>query len=179
MSIKNPEQELKDLAYVWLGVVDRTLEESFDRRLYQVKYPDVLRLLSLRTWTIKYSLPLEEILKVLLDYYKRFERKFRRPSSGGKSLGCRISNLCGDRSEELLQEYIVKTYPSNEHVSVYKAQQQARYLKVREIKVFYSKTVEMFLKRYKRTTEEARKANQKILTKGELRKRRYPDSPWI
>lgn len=178
--MKKPEQELLDLAYVWRGTVDKVLQDTQDRVLYRLKTPDLYRLLSLRTWSLKYNLPIEEILRVLVTYWaKRFERKFKTQGKGKKSLGCKVATLCGNVSEEILKDYISKTYPSNEHVAVFKSQQQERYMKVREMKVFYSNTVDMFMKRYKKTTEKARKTNQITLSKGELTKRRYPGNPWL
>jgi hypothetical protein len=83
---------------------------------------DRLRLLTLRVWEKKYYLPLPEILTVLTGYWKAFHSK--RDFGNKLSFGVSIPVLVGKKSEKVLQDYIRKTYPGNEHVSVWRSAEQ-------------------------------------------------------
>lgn len=170
-------QELRDLTMLWEGIVRNKLASSQDRHIYKVPWNDQLRLLTLRTWSLKYHLPVEEILKVLIGYWsKRFERGNKK---GKKGLGCKIGTLCGDVSESILKTYIQKQYPGGENVTAWKIDKQARILRTTEMRQFYSKTIQTFMKRYQQTTAKARKQTVVALSKGNLTRRRYPGNPWI
>lgn len=85
-------------------VVGRPLHFNFSRR-------DQLRILNLYTWAEKYHIPVDEILKVLLNVWSK--RFVRRP----RGLGVAIGTLTGIRSKDILSEYVRKKYASRENIA--------------------------------------------------------------
>jgi len=110
----DPEDRMRmldDLAWNWKGIVAKVLKDKFNRKLFFRKpnNEDLYRLLSLRTWTLRYKLPLDEVLTVVLGFWDNVVNKRRtRILPKQRGLGCTIPCLCGDRSEELIEEYIKK-----------------------------------------------------------------------
>ena len=87
---------------------------------------DRYRLLTLRTWELKYKISLKTILQVLLPFWQGFIK--RRTKT--KGLGIRVSTLVGKKSEEILIMHLNKVYPRNEHKMLYISQEQERITQV-------------------------------------------------
>ncbi len=173
---------LNDLAWNWKGVVESVLKKKFNRRLFYVQPRDQVtyyRLLSLRTWTMQFKLPLEEILGVLLPFWDSVVRKYSRKPHKGQGLGCTIPALCGDKSQQILEEYVKKKYPGGENVRAWKQQKQDTYFRIEKIKVSYAKGVEDWVGRYSKQVHSQRRRNSIIETKKRKPRRRFPDNPWL
>lgn len=181
----DPEERLRvlaDLAWNWKEVVRRTLKDNFERELF-FKKPDNLtlyRLLSLRTWSMKYKLPLKEILKVLLSFWDSIAGRRRTKSYGSvKGLGCTIPCLCGDRSEELLQEYLEKKYPNRENEREWKAARREDYIRTRKLSIKFKNTLGPALQSYTDSVLSVREKNRIVESRMKKTKRRYPGNPWL
>jgi len=105
------EQLLKTQEY-FIEEASKTLNKKI---VVQYKRQDQLRLLNLISWSDKYSLPLSEILTVLL---KVWGGKYKTKSTRG--LGVAISTLTGPKSKQILLDYIKKQYSGGENIKLRK-----------------------------------------------------------
>jgi hypothetical protein len=97
------------------SIVNEVLVEEFDRRLYNLKADDELRLLTLFTWRDRYKVSVKYILKLLIPIWTRKFSRFRVKTS----LGCRVATLVGNKSEEILRERIAHDFPNKENIQQY------------------------------------------------------------
>ncbi len=174
---------LDDLAWNWKGIVEKVLKDKFNRKLFFRRLQDktvLYRLLSLRTWTLRYKLPLDEVLTVVLGFWDNVINKRRtRVLSEQRGLGCTIPCLCGDRSEELIEEYIKRKYPNGEHIRAWKMSKQAAYIRIRPIKMLYKGSFRLMIEDYTKKVVADRSRNQAIVERKSRARRRYPDNPWL
>jgi hypothetical protein len=177
---------LDDLAWNWKGIVEKVLKEKFGRTLFfqRPKDDDLYRLLSLRTWTLRYKLPLSEILEIILKFWDSIVSKRRMKAlqkQQFRGLGCTIPCLCGDRSQEIVAEYVKKKYPNGENVRAWKAERRAMHMRTGRINLVFRRgdSLNSVVDRYREKVIMNRNRNQKIYTRMRRTKRRYPDNPWL
>ena len=171
------------MAFTWSGVVETILVRNHNRtlNLKRVSELDLYRLLSIRTWALKYRIPAEEIIKVLIDHWDKIVKRFHygKKQRGRTSLGVKIHTFCGDKAEQVIIRYIKETYAHEEHIQAWRSKEQQRYLTKNKIYQFSESTLKGFVKAYKKKVKEARKQIQDNLDKGSFTKRRFPGNPWI
>ncbi len=177
------ERVLKDICWSWTWTVDKVLQDSMGKRLYgSPTFQDQQRLLSLRTWTIKYRVDLEFILRILVGYWSaRFSNhtKFKKGNSG---LGCKIATLCGDASEAILASRLKEDYPNNEQLAIWKTHEQEKQLRRNEELVetkIMAQTLDQYVAKYRRKVIKERKEYHQKINSGKLTRRQYPGSPWV
>lgn len=81
-----------------------------------------LLLLNLRVWSVRYRVPLIFITRTLLQYYHRVR--------GGRQgvLGISLRTLCGQRSQQIVEEAVVRAYPALENEALWYQDLQTRTL---------------------------------------------------
>ncbi len=72
---------------------------------------DQARLLRLRVWSVKYYIPIIEILDILIPELRLLAKK-KNPRY---AIGVSISMLCGSGAEKLLRDKLSRRYPDSEH----------------------------------------------------------------
>jgi len=75
---------------------------------------NALRLLNLRTWTIRYNVNIDFILSFLLDKY--FVKMRSKPMAGEVSLGITAAALTGVKARRVLEEEIALAFPTGENI---------------------------------------------------------------
>ena len=86
---------------------------------------DKCRLLTLRTWEMKYKVDLKTILQILLPFWEGFLKR-RTNNINTKGLGIRITTLTGKKSEQVLKQGTSKLYPNQENRMLFVNQEQER-----------------------------------------------------
>lgn len=81
------------------------------------------RLLRLRQWSVKYCVPFDEVVTVLVEFWS----KYRPGWNNGKTAGLRVSLLCGRVSEDVLSKEIARRYPDGDN---YRSMQQRRMMRL-------------------------------------------------
>lgn len=69
-------------------------------------------LLNLKSWSLRYTVSLDFILSVLLEYFQRV----RRTNTGFFGVG--VAQLTGPRAQEILEQAIRTSFPADEHIAV-------------------------------------------------------------
>ena len=126
---------------------------------------DKLRLLNLQIWSLRYKVPIEYILRVLLDKLFVKHRKQR-----GRSIGVRITSLTGQKAERFLRDKVCEDFPSGEPLMEWRAAEQQRLGGYKEIRMQNTDPVE-----YQRQIDAWRR--QQLLTASMYRKP-WRDNPW-
>jgi hypothetical protein len=150
-----------------------------------------LKLLRLRTWSLRYHLSISDILDMVLPVVRWKAGTNKKTKHYG--LGVTMGTLTGPGAERILKEEIVKRYPNGEHIKIWKAKEQEHQLQVehqdemdgmpvRHAAVFSiineGASVENFIGAYKRRAQTARADFERNLhSKG--RRRPYRGNPWI
>jgi hypothetical protein len=78
---------------------------------------DEYRLLTLRTWELKYKVDLTNILQILLPFWNTLVKTRSRKVL--KGLGIRVTTLTGKKSEQVLKEKLLLQYPHQENKLLY------------------------------------------------------------
>ena len=171
---------LKDTAHNWSMVVEAALKKEHGKNL-RAKHltpKDRYRLLSLRTWMLKYKLSLEEILGVLVPIWSGYIKS--RKVVSAESLGFMVSTLCGDKSQEILERHIKKTYPHDEHIATWRQEKQETFMRKRKILEFYQAgSLKTYVDQYHKDALEERAYVTKFITSRKRTRRRWLDSPWV
>lgn len=79
---------------------------------------DQARLLRLRVWSVKYYIPIIEILDILIPELRLLTKK----KSPRYALGITMQMLCGSGAEKLLQDRLRRRYPESEHFLLWREQ---------------------------------------------------------
>ena len=98
-----------------------------DRRL-AYRQDRLLRLTRLRVWSIRYRVPIGEILDLVMPILRA--RIHRQNAKYG--LGVSIPALTGNGAEEILRKELHKRYPDGEQYKIWKEQTQEHQLAVEE-----------------------------------------------
>lgn len=139
-----------------------------DKKLYMNPgRRDQLKLLNLLTWAERYSLSLEEILRVLLKVW--------RGKFSNRGLGVSISTLTGVRSKQIILDYSARMYPGKENVAKRKADMQSSFLS-QDTVMEYDDPVQ-FVNEYRARINRLKKADEVIARK--FQRRRWRTSPWV
>jgi len=172
-----------------LGEIEHWLELrdgiSFTCRYKRV---DQLKLLQLYGWELKYKLPIVEILDMIVPVLRaliRSKKKYR-------GLGLMVRSLVGDGAENILKKEIAKLYPHGEHIQIWKSRERDLHLE-REVKddlegveqkdaafkgILGYESVQIYLARYKRRVDIARKRELKASLSNRRKRKAYRWNCW-
>jgi hypothetical protein len=108
------EQELKDLAYDnkanrrrWEAELLEA-QEKYSKTQWKIRANASIRLLNLRTWVLKYHVPLAFIIATLLKRYAYARRRYSK-----NNLGISIATLTSIKSRKLIEDEIKRKLPDN------------------------------------------------------------------
>jgi hypothetical protein len=154
---------------------------------------DQVRLLTLKTWELRYHLPILEILDLLVPPLRKHIAK--RPGKKKKynGLGVSIVTLCSHGAEEILQRAIEKKYPDSEHVSIWRSTTRDRQLKAEKIEALEGLSarvsrpssildydlVSEFSADYCASVDKKRLEHTNALLDPKRKRKRYRFNPWI
>jgi hypothetical protein len=126
---------------------------------------DKVRLLNLHVWSLRYSVPLDYIVQVLL---KRLFAKHRRPN---RSLGIRVSSLTGNSAELFVAEQAQKDFPNQEMKTAAKEQKKRTLANVTSLQL-----TGIDPSKYE---EQWRQRQQALKRSSRLLQRPWRDNPWL
>lgn len=172
-------------------------------RLY-LNRPDKIRLMILRSWTIKYHCNLKYILQTLIPFWTRFVSQRSRKQLS-KGLNVRVSTLTGNKSESVLKEHLEQDFPSDLLYRLWKSNEQEKIYSLAEAKLISprlkdddgipvkyqrkkqkkqknrrledSRTIDRFVKRYTSKIKKAYDFREKLVE--EFQERPYRLNPFI
>lgn len=124
--IERELQDLDSLSDKFVRRVESTLKSirKEDVHLFLTQ-KDRYRLLILRSWEIKYRIPLRYILSTVLPIWEAFvKRRSKKMKSQG--LNVRVSTLTGKKSEQYLVERINKDFPGELNKIMYISSERER-----------------------------------------------------
>lgn len=170
-------------------IINEVLQEDFNRRLYNLKHDDELRLLTLYTWRDRYKVSIKWMLKFLIKIWSKQFSRFRIKSA----LGCRVATLVGKKSEEIIREKLWKEFPNNENksnwaqsekdkiISLIKPSKEKR-KKVRYTSLLQAHNPQDFIRKYKKElkwkSKEKRLSSRNKKELKEIKNKCYRNNPW-
>src|SRR6266404_7346656 len=166
------ESELEELDTLSNKFMERCRQELTKIRKEEVRLflttNDKYKLLILRSWEIKYQVPLSYILKTLVPFWEQFIfRRSRKMKQRGFNV--KISTLTGKKSEQILIQMITKDFNGKNKILFISSEQDRilnKYTKVSDdIKVKTPKvtSVRKYVKSYKYNIQKNHKLREKII----------------
>ena len=154
-----------------------------------LKRIDQLKLMRLRTWALRYKLPVQEILTLVMPVLRGQVKSKKKPFG----LGFRVGVLVGNGAQRILLQEITKIYPCNEHIFAWRSQERERQLRIEQeietdglpvrvpkaLTVLSCTTVESFISQYKNRITALRETTAKEETSRWRKKRHYRGNPWV
>lgn len=149
-----------------------------------------LRLLRLRTWSLRYYLPVYQIVDILVPILRR-QAKLTKALRGG--LGIAVTMLTGDGAERILAQELEERFPGKEHVGLWRERTREAQLSREElaetdgvavrntaglVSVLDCETAEDFVRQYRLGIARKRDRYQTAALDRNRRKRPYRWSPW-
>lgn len=150
---------------------------------------DQLRFMTLRTWELRYRVPVYEILDILVPIMRGVVKAKRSKQS---ALGVSAATLTGQAAERILADNLLKRFPNAEHIAVWRSTERERQLTrerqqdtegvaVRQpqpLTILQSKSTTAFLETYKKRVMARRVDEQSELTNKERKRKAYRWNPW-
>lgn len=155
-----------------------------------LKRIDRLKLLRLRTWEIQTKLDLFEILDIVVPPIREHSKLKLSQSDERYGLGTSVSSITGDLAQQILSTIIERTYPDNEHLTVWRELERDRQLEAERLDTHDAKPREgrKFLKDFDSPEDYVRyytsmitKLRDRDLVEGDAKWRRrkaYRNNPW-
>lgn len=81
-------------------------------------------LFNLQMWSQRRTVTVKYILSVLLPYWVKVTKAPKRT----QGLGIRITTLCGQKSQEILDEAIIKDFPTQENIRQFRSELETQAL---------------------------------------------------
>jgi hypothetical protein len=161
----NLEKDLNNGVVTLSKAINFTLNKELNLMVSKI---DRYKILNFISWSDRYYISLEDMLKILLPiWHKRFKNTF-------KGLGVKISVLAGNKSKEIIKQYIKKYYPNGENVKLYKQKQSDSILSVQNYEE--NDPIE-YIKHYKQTILDLRKKD--TLVSNRMQRRKWRGNPFI
>ena len=184
--LQNQAGEVKLAVERWLHRADDSTVKLF------LSDDDKFRLLRLKVWSIRWSIPVDEILDILIPILRKVvEGKGRQWKRLNKGLGIRITTLTGEASEKILIREIDRRYPQGENVSVLKSAEQDRQLIAEKVeeeggefavrstpKLITSESIDDYVERYATRVQKEREEFDKASSEKWRRRKAYRGNPW-
>ena len=172
------------------SAIERWIQDN-DQKHVPVRYKraDQIKLLKFRTWQLRYLLSVPEILNLVVPVL----RGQMLGRGKGYGLGIGVRTLVGRGAERILQEEIVKFYPANEHIAMWRDNERERQIASERnedldgMESVSSKvptlmdcdTVDQFISRYKKKILHSRQVHEVEVTKSSRRRKAYRSNPWL
>lgn len=150
-----------------------------------------LRLLKLRTWKLRYRLPVKEILSLVVPVLREHIESGFRKKSKRRGLGIGIPALTGRAAERILISQMKKKYPNNEHLAQWRQLERERQLSqeeqdetdlpTREVPdptLLNSSSVASYVRRYRVRCLSRREKLEKEQSARWRRRKAYRGNPW-
>lgn len=165
-----------------------TAHDGSSGRLYLNKL-DRMRLLKFESWSLRYHVPVVEILDIVIPIVRANLRGRRK----GFGLGVRVTALTGQKAESTLRRGLRERYPNHEQYSIWVSDLQRQQLDAEDIddldgnvprskavpNVLQFKSVEEYVKQYRKAMGKARERySDKVSARWRLRKP-YRGNPWL
>jgi len=157
--------------------VDKALQKHFQCQLWKLRNPeDQLRLLVFQLWAEKYHVELDEVVQILVSFYRRLmSPKLKHVPV----FGARLSTLTGQHAETVLQQELKKRYPNDELELNWKQKQRDEQLAMlgsEQVKLeVETGQINSFLKSYAKIVKQ----KQELISRNSiLCRRRYRGFPW-
>jgi hypothetical protein len=179
--IKLELDNLSSIASGFIKQVESTLEVIRKEKVnLYLTQKDIYRLLILRSWTIKYKVSLEYILRNILIFWEAFVQR-RSKQMKGRGLNVRVSTLTGKKSEEILKQFIEKDFPNNLNINIWKTSEQERIFRIKETEGIKTvrreiKTLSKYVKHYKYSIRKENTRRERI--EKLFQSRPYRDNPF-
>ncbi len=135
---------------------------------------DAVRLLNLQVWELRYQVDLNFILQTLLGYYHRHRRLSKAYNK--TSLGIPVAVLCGDMSQQVLEEAILRAFPEQENRKALRSDLQNQISGRTQVFKLNEDDPEKFVSSYSRKIQRA-KAEGPIVKPPFIR-RTWRGNPW-
>lgn len=129
-----PEQKrflkIERIAEKWFARVVEALAQYRNlppaQQYFEIKPRHKVLLLRLKSWHWRYKLSLAEIMEMILSHFdasKRGRAIAKRPHTSAW-WGVSVYQLTGNRAHEILLDTLRQRYPNNEHISMWRCEQQ-------------------------------------------------------
>lgn len=135
-------------------------------------------LLNLKVWTLRYHVDLEFILFELLSYYRGNKGSPYLPPNPRHRFGClgvgvNLATLCGDRSRQILEDKVAKTYPAGGNDLAYRQSLRLQVLQTAPVKGLHYHNFEEMTAQYQKTMHSRHVKKDEIYFS-----RAWRDNPW-
>jgi hypothetical protein len=100
------------------------LESYSGANLSYLKEQDLAKLAILKVWSIRYYLPVSEVIRIIVPVLKQIIRSRKKL----RGLGVPITTLTAVGTEKILEREIQELYPDGEHVRLWKEQEREKQL---------------------------------------------------
>ena len=181
----SPHRNYKSVLFSIKNEINAALRNLYpDKQIWNITLQDQLRLVKLKVWSERYSLPVTYILLKLLEYHwSRLPKPQRDKAKASKGLGIRIATLIGSVSERHLKDCIFQDFPDGDHLVVFKEAERDRIVDLLEEElpsrpkgVLWHKTISNFIESYTRNLQSTQKTDSSYAKK--LSKIPYRGNPW-
>lgn len=114
-----------------------------------------------KSWSLRYAVNVEFIIRTLLDYYGRI----RRPSGSCITFGVHVNQLVGPRAQQLVEQAVIAAYPAGENYAAVQSDIRSKILTRRLQKFPPDQSLVASLQQYRRTLQEQQERNNTLPSK--------------
>lgn len=137
---------------------------------------DILKLMTLEMWSVRYEVDLKFVVEQLLAYWRgRYKLKAFHTSG----MGTKVPSFVGQHSEQILRERILRQYPDGENILAQRNTARLRLIALAsdgvEAKKSYADPAE-FVSRYRAAMMRAQKFEGRMSE--HMKRRKYRGNPW-
>ena len=149
---------------------------------------DRVRLLRLRTWSMRHHISIAEILDMVMPVLterSKWKKKY------GFDITIRV--LTGNASKKVLNFQLTKIYPSGENIAIWKEQEREAQLLAEKVDAMEGIPVQPrltpvmrpdedtddYMKRYTKSVEAARSDERKAVSQRWRQRKNYRNNPWL
>lgn len=187
---------MSELNHLWRRAreVTHALEKWIELRDDKIVHPtfkeiDQVRLLKLVTWSIRYRLPVVDILDLVIPVLRPLVPKKLQRSL----LGVPLRMLLGPGAEKILISQIKKQFPDGQHLTVWISDEQERHLALEEkdaldgmqmrsvklVNILDAESVTAHMRAYNRMVRRERDRGDKARSQKWRGRKHYRGNPWI
>lgn len=158
----------------------KVMDERFGLRADYLREDDLWRLLTLKRMLDIQNVDFEEGIGVMMEFWMENPRVRKAKSRDRRTLPVRIWNLTGKTSQDVLQEYLQKTYPLRENEKIRRQELKDALLSQvmdDDPKSYALDGAKKLFRDYVRTLEEDEKEREKAVRR--VGRRRWRGNPWM
>lgn len=153
---------------------------------------DQLKLMTLRTWELRYRLPVYEILDLVVPVLRVVVKGHLRRKKPLAGLRVPVSTLTGVAAERILLDQIAKKFPDAQHIGIWRAEERERQLRrerlvesegitIRQlgtVTLLSSQSVGGYIDAYKKQVHAKRVEEATELANKDRKRKSYRFNPW-